>query len=445
MDMFERLPTPFGLVRAGVAPDHQKDKSVTRVYDKSADRSSFRFYGNVEFGKHLHLDDIRSHYHQVVFATGAQSDKALGIPGENLRGSHTATEFVAWYNGHPDFVDRQFDLSGRSAAIIGLGNVAIDVARILCKSPEELAITDIADHALEAIRASSIDTIYILGRRGPAQAAFSPPEIKEMGELSATDVSIREEEAKLDDLSRAALADSGDKNAAKNVELINDLAHWEATGRDKQLIIRFMVSPREFLSDAEGNLCAIRIVRNEAYRDDQGEVRVRPTEIEELIDCDIVFRSVGYRGVEMPDIPFDESTATFNNVAGRIVDEAGEAVRGLYAAGWIKRGPTGVIGSNKIDAKETVSLMIEDALAGRCMSPERPAVEDAASVIRSRQPDLVSFEDWREIDAQTLRQHVLGGLGHPIAVSTAAAVVANAAHPRGHIHDDCAGRSLQIG
>jgi ferredoxin--NADP+ reductase len=404
MDMFERLPTPFGLVRAGVAPDHQKDKTVTRAYDKSAESSSFRFFGNVEFGNHIQLEDIKAHYHQVVFATGAHSDRHLDIPGERFPGSHTATEFVAWYNGHPDFAHLNFDLSGSSAAIIGLGNVAIDVARILCKTPEELETTDIADYALEAVRASRVKTVYILGRRGPAQAAFSPPEIKEMGELAETDVQVRTEEAALDALSSAALARSGDKNARRNVELIDEFAHWHARGKDKQLIIRFMVSPVELLKGDDGRVAAIRIVKNEAYQDENGQVRARATTEEELLPVDLVFRSVGYKGVELPGIPFDEAGGTFRNVEGRITDQEGAALPGLYVAGWIKRGPTGVIGSNKTDAKETVTHMIADLLAGQHMQPDQPGIDAAIDLITRRQPELVTYEDWRHIDDIEVRK-----------------------------------------
>ena len=402
IDMYERLPTPFGLVRAGVAPDHQKYKSVTRNYDKSAQGSSFRFFGNVEYGKHIGLTDLREHYHQIVFATGAQSDRSLGIPGEALKGSHSATDFVAWYNAHPDYTDHQFDLSGEAAAIVGLGNVAVDIARILCKSPAELRETDIADHALEALQHSRIKTVYILGRRGPAQAAFTPPEIKEMGELQQADVHVPAEEAALDALSEQALAASQDKNAAKNVEIIRKFSQWQASGREKQLIIRFLVSPLEIIGDAAGKVVAIKLCRNEVLEDDAGGIRAQATSTEEIIPVDLVFRSVGYRGVPLADIPFDEDANTFRNVDGRIVDESGQPVPGLYAVGWIKRGPTGVIGTNKTDARETVGCMVEDALHGRLLQPAKPDIQEAIALVESRQPDLVSYQDWQHIDEHEL-------------------------------------------
>jgi ferredoxin/flavodoxin---NADP+ reductase len=398
IDMFERLPTPFGLVRAGVAPDHQKDKTVTRAYEKSAASADFRFFGNVEFGRHLMLADLRNHYHQVVFATGAQSDRPLGIPGEEAVNSHPATDFVAWYNGHPDFARHRFDLGVGSAAIIGLGNVAIDVARILCKSASELATTDIADHALEALRASRVKTVYILGRRGPAQAAFTPAEISEIGALGETDVHVRQDEAMIDPVSRTALEASGDRNAAKNVAIVLDLAQWQASGRDKQLIIRFMVSPTEIVVDDQGKVAAIRIVRNESYLDRDDVVRARPTGEEEVLPVGLVFRSVGYRGVALADVPFDAASGIIPNRSGRVLGADGLPMAGLYAVGWIKRGPSGVIGSNKTDARETVACMLEDAAAARTFAPAEPRADVVEALIGDRAPRAVTYQHWRTLD-----------------------------------------------
>ncbi|MCB1684186.1 MAG: FAD-dependent oxidoreductase [Pseudomonadales bacterium] len=398
MDMFEKLPTPFGLVRAGVAPDHQKDKSVTRTYEKSAVDGAFRFFGNVEFGRHLTLDDVHRHYHQVVFATGAQSDRALGIPGEDAIGSHPATDFVAWYNGHPEYARHQFDLSAEAVAIIGLGNVAIDVARILCKSIDELKTTDIADHALTALKQSRVKMVYILGRRGPAQAAFTPAEIREIGDLSGTDVRVRPEEAVLDPLSRTALEASGDRNATRNTEIIQNIAQWQAAGREKQLIIRFMVSPTEILTDETNRVTGIRIVKNESVLGPDGTVRSRATGAIETLPVQLVFRSVGYRGVRLSGVPYDESSGVIPNINGRVTGEDGTPLPGYYAVGWIKRGPSGVIGSNKTDAKETVNCMVEDALAGRCLNPVAASADAITKLIEARQPQLVTFENWRKLD-----------------------------------------------
>ncbi|GIV62399.1 MAG: NADP oxidoreductase [Rhodothermaceae bacterium] len=399
VDLFDRLPTPYGLVRYGVAPDHEKIRNVIRMYERTASRPGFRFFGNVAFGEHLGLDDLRTLYHAVIFTTGAQVDRTLGIPGENLAGSHSATEFVAWYNGHPDYRDRTFDLEAERVAIIGVGNVAVDVARILCRTPEELAATDIADEALEALRHSRVREVYLLGRRGPAQAAFTYPEAKELGELAAADVYVPPEEATLDPLSQADLEAQHERDTIKKVELIQDFARRRPTGKPKRLVIRFLVSPVEILDDGTGHVGGLRLVRNELYRAENGALRPRPTGVHEDLPADLVFRSIGYRGVPLPGLPFDERRGILPNEHGRLVDPAtGEVLTGLYAAGWIKRGPTGVIGTNKSCAVETVEHLLADLRAGRHLIPERPSAEAAGNLIRARQPEAVSFEDWKRLD-----------------------------------------------
>ena len=399
LDMYDRLPTPFGLVRAGVAPDHQKDKSVQRAYDKSAQNPNFRFYGNVEYGTDITLADLKRHYHQVMFTTGAPFDRNLGVPGEDLQGSFSATEFVAWYNGHPDFADRKFDLSQEGVAIVGIGNVAMDVARILCKTHDELAVTDIADHALQALKASRVKNVYILGRRGPAQAAFTPPEIREMGEFADADVTVPTDEAELDAASQRMLDEGGDKNAIKNVEKIREYAARKNEGKSRLLTIRFLVSPVELIGE-DGKVAGIKLVKNELVESDDGSIRPRATGQEETIPVGLVFRSVGYKGNPLPDIPHHESWGTILNEAGRVVDEAGAPVTGLYTAGWIKRGPTGVIGTNKTCAQETVGCMVEDLAAGRVNEPEDPSVAGAADLVAGRVADAVSYDDWLKIDAK---------------------------------------------
>ncbi|MCH7743085.1 MAG: FAD-dependent oxidoreductase [Proteobacteria bacterium] len=397
MDMFDRLATPFGLVRAGVAPDHQKDKSVIRAYDKSAASPNFRFYGNVEYGRDFTMDDLEQHYHQVVFTTGAPVDRDLGIPGEGLSGSHSATEFVAWYNGHPDFTDRHFDLSQESVAIVGIGNVAMDVARILCKTYEELAETDMADHALDALRLSKVKNVYLLGRRGPAQAAFTPPEIKEMGELIDADVTVSPEEAKLDAPSLKSIQANPDKNVDKNVAFITDYSTRVQTGKRRLLTIRFLVSPVEIVGH-DGKVTAIKLVKNEAYLAEDGSVRARATEVDEEISVGLVFRSVGYRGAALPAVPFHESWGIIDNEKGRVRSADGTQATGLYTAGWIKRGPTGVIGTNKTCAQETVNCMVEDIGTGVHFNPAESAPGAMERLLRERQPNLVTFEDWKKID-----------------------------------------------
>jgi len=399
VDMIDRLPTPYGLVRAGVAPDHQKIKSVTAAFDKVAAHPRFRFYGGVDFGKDITVADLRLHYHQILYSTGAQTDRRMGIPGEDLKGSHPATEFVAWYNGHPDYRDCRFDLSQERAAVVGVGNVAIDVARILCRSPQELATTDIADHALEALRNSRIKEVYLLGRRGPAQAAFTNPEVKELGELADADVTARPEEVELDELSRAAVERSQDRAALKKVEILREYAARKPGGKSKKLIIRFLVSPVDLCGNEAGGVMALRLVRNRLEATAAGTLQAKPTDQLETLPVGLVFRSVGYRGVPLPGVPFHESWGVILNEHGRVLDpDTKQPVVGEYAAGWIKRGPTGVIGTNKPDAAQTVACMMEDLAAGRILKPEEPDAAAAGLLIRGRQPRCVSYEDWLKLN-----------------------------------------------
>lgn len=399
VDMFERLPTPFGLVRYGVAPDHQKIKSVTAVFDRIARKPNFRFYGYVELGRDISVADLRRHYHQIVYTTGAQTDRSLGIPGEDLIGSYAATEFVAWYNGHPDFRDCEFDLSGERAAIIGVGNVAVDVCRILSRTPEELARTDIADYALEALRNSNIKEVLMIGRRGPAQAAFTTPEVKELGEMEDADAYVPPAEAQLDPLSEEAMSESADRATTRKVEIIQSYAQNKSTGKSRRLVLRFLVSPVEIIGDEQGRVKAIKLVKNELYKTGAGSLRPRATGEYETIPVDLVFRSIGYTGVPLPDVPFKESWGVIENEAGRIIDvESGQPVRGEYTAGWIKRGATGVIGTNKPDAAETVEAMVEDVNNGAILDPECPSIESARELVQSRQPLYFSYDDWLALD-----------------------------------------------
>lgn len=404
VDMFERLPTPYGLVRYGVAPDHQKIKSVTAAFDRMAKDPHFHYYGNVEYGTDMTLDELKDHYHQIVFSTGAQTDRMMEIPGEELMGSYPATEFVAWYNGHPDFRDCVFDLSVEKAAVVGIGNVAVDVARILCRTPEELANTDIADYALEALRHSKVREVTILGRRGPAQAAFTPIEIKELGEMEDCDIIILPEEAALDPLSEASLADA-DRNTVRNVEIVQELSQRPPAGKSKTLYLRFLVSPMEISGDEAGHVTGLTLVRNELYATETGTLRPRATDVTEDLDVGIVFRSIGYRGVPLPGIPFHDRWGVILNDTGRIVDpETKEPLVGLYTAGWIKRGPSGVIGTNKPDAAETVELMLEDARAGKVLQPTHAGVDEAESYVRDHKPTFLSYTDWQKLDAYEIAQ-----------------------------------------
>lgn len=402
VDLYDRLPTPFGLVRNGVAPDHQKIKSVTAAFDRIAANPRFRFFGHVEMGSDVTVDDLKAHYHQILYSTGAQTDRPLGIPGDDLIGSHPATEFVAWYNGHPDYRDCEFDLSQESVAVVGVGNVAVDVARILCRTPEELLKTDIADYALEQLRASRVKEVTILGRRGPAQAAFTAPEAKELGELADCDTFVPADEAELDALSQASLA-AADRAELRKVEFIQELARRQPSGKSKRLTLRFLVSPVELIGDETGRVKQMRLVRNVLYATDAGSLRPKATDQFETLDAGLVFRSIGYRGVPLPGVPFHDSWGVIPNAGGRVLDaDSREPLVGQYTAGWIKRGPTGVIGTNKPDAAETVEAMLTDARAGKLLSPTNATAAAAEALVRGRQAHVVTYDDWRRLDALEL-------------------------------------------
>jgi ferredoxin--NADP+ reductase len=399
VDIFDRLPTPFGLVRFGVAPDHQKIKTVTKAFDRTAQHPNCRFYGYVEIGRDISIDELRDYYHQIVYTTGAQSDRKMNIPGEDFDGSHPATEFVAWYNGHPDYRDFEFDLSGERAVVVGMGNVAVDVARILSRTPAELVKTDIADYALEALANSNIKEVYILGRRGPSQAAFTNPEAKELGELAGADICILPEEAALDPLSQQALEQSNDRATTKKVGLLQDFAHRELTGKSKKLTIRFLVSPVDIFGNDNGLVNGIRLVKNELYLTEAGTLRPQQTAQFEEMPVDLVFRSVGYRGVPIPGVPFHEKWGVILNEQGRVLDpETQKPVVGEYTAGWIKRGPSGVIGTNKPDAVETVTCMLRDLEKGITLKPTQPEVAAIEKLVRQRQPNFFSYQDWLRLD-----------------------------------------------
>ena len=398
VDMIERLPTPYGLVRGGVAPDHQKIKTVIAIYEKIAAHPGFRFYGNVEFGRDLTVQDLEAHFHAILYATGAPTDRHLGVPGEDLTGSHSATEFVAWYNGHPDFRDRTFDLAVERVAVIGVGNVAVDVARILSLGPEVLRTTDMADHAIEALSRSRVREVWLLGRRGPVQAAFTTVEVKELGELEDVDVMVRPEDVEIDPISAEELA-AGRAALKAKVEIVQEFSRRSPSGASRRLHLRFFVSPLELLGDAHGKVTGLRLVRNRLEKTENGTVVARPTgEIEEL-PVGLVFRSVGYQGVPLPGLPFDERRSVTLNEKGRVLDGTTRApMRGHYVSGWIKRGPTGVIGNNKADSVETVNGLVEDATRGAVLEPATPAPEAFDRLVRDRQPRRVTFADWKSID-----------------------------------------------
>ena len=398
IDMFDRLPTPYGLVRGGVAPDHPKIKTVTKVYEKTAQFPGFRFFGHVEYGTDLTHADLLSHYHQIIYAVGAQSDRKMGIPGEDLPGSHAATEFVGWYNGHPDYHDLTFDLSQERVAVVGNGNVAMDVARILASTYEELAQTDIADYALEALKHSRVREIYMLGRRGPAQAAFTNPELKEMGELHDAQVIIQPDDLELDHHSNQVILSGEDRNAERNLQTLLRYAQNGEPAKSRRVHMRFLVSPTQIIgSDA---VEAIEIVRNELYQTSDGSLRPRPTDVTETLSVGLVFRSIGYKGVAIPGVPFDERAGIIPNAEGRVVDsEKLHILTGEYVVGWIKRGPTGIIGTNKPDAQETAEQMLDDFAAGKLLTPSNPAPESIETLLHERGIEYVTFPDWLKLDA----------------------------------------------
>jgi ferredoxin/flavodoxin---NADP+ reductase len=397
VDMFDRLPTPFGLVRAGVAPDHPKIKSVIRVYEKTAQREGFRFFGNVDVGREITVADLATRYNAIVYAYGTATDRQLGIPGEDLPGSHAATEFVNWYNAHPDFAKAQFDLSCDRVVVIGNGNVAADVARMLALPKTELDITDTADHAIGPLISSGVKEIVVLGRRGPAQAAFTNPEVRELGELTDADIVIDPSELELDEISAEFVeSDECEPTNKRNVEIFTQFAQREPEGKPKRVIMKFLRSPVEIQGD--GRVEKLIVGVNELVRDESGAIRARDTGEREEIDCGLVLRSIGYKGVGLEGLPFDSSRGVIPNEAGRVVDpESGEQVAGHYAVGWIKRGPSGVIGTNKKDAQETIDALFADLAAGKV--PEREPVEPGIEeLLAERAPDHVTYDGWEAID-----------------------------------------------
>ena len=404
VDMLERLPTPWGLVRSGVATDHPKIKSVSRVYEKTAAHPRFRYFGNVTLGEDISREDLLAHYHAVVYATGSALDRPLGIPGEDLLGAHAATEFVGWYNGHPDFCDLEVELlRAKRAVVIGNGNVALDVARMLVLGSKELAPTDTADHALEVLAQSSVREVVIAGRRGPAQAAFTNPELLELGELEDADVVVDRDEL---DRALATTDEAAEQNitSRRNVEILRGYAEREPTNTQRRVTLRFLLSPVELIGDESGRVAAVEFVRNELTRREDGSLRAQPTDERERMECELVFRAIGYRGLPLPGLPFDDARGIVPNDGGRVTDPgSGRTLAGEYVVGWIKRGPTGVIGTNKKDAQETVDALLADAQAAsngerRLLAPEEPDAAALENMLRERKPSLVTYSGWEQID-----------------------------------------------
>ncbi|BBX74432.1 FAD-dependent oxidoreductase [Mycobacterium shinjukuense] len=393
VDMLEMLPTPWGLVRSGVAPDHPKIKSISKQFEKTAEDPRFRFFGNLVVGEHVQPADLAERYDAVIYAVGAQSDRTLNIPGEDLPGSISAVDFVGWYNAHPHFEDKTPDLSGARAVVVGNGNVALDVARILVTDPDVLALTDIADHALESLRPRSVEEVVIIGRRGPLQTAFTTLELRELGDLDGVDVIV--DPAQLAGISDDDAAAVG-KTTKQNIKVLRDYAHREPRPGHRRIVFRFLTSPIEIKGD--GKVERIVLGHNELVTDDSGWVSAKDTGEREELPAQLIVRSVGYRGVPTPGLPFDDRRGTIPNTDGRI-----DGSRNEYVVGWIKRGPTGVIGTNKKDAQDTVDTLMADLAAAQASARLADFPQDHADRLvdwlASRQPKLVTSAHWNVIDA----------------------------------------------
>lgn len=393
VEMFDRLPAPWGLARYGVAPDHPETRGVTSMFAGAFKRDAVRFHLNVEVGHDISHAELLDHCHAVIYAVGASGDRRLEIPGEDLPGNFSATEFVAWYNGHPDYADRQFDLSGERAVVIGNGNVALDIARVLTADPQELGRTDIADHALKVLRESNIREVVLVGRRGLRQGAFTGPEFLALGRLPGTEVII--DPSDLDESVAAALADPITDPATRlKLTLAQEYAQRPVIADANRIVFRFLASPQALLG--RDRVESVRLTLNE-IRESGGVAEAVPTTKSEDIATSLVLRAVGYRGAAMPDVPFDPRAGIIPNENGRVVDAAG-VLPGVYAVGWIKRGPRGVIGTNRRDAEETVDALVDDFSLGRLGTPVQGRA-DLTALLGGRCPNLVDRQGWGLIDA----------------------------------------------
>ena len=398
-DLFDKLIAPHGLVRYGVAPDHQNIKAVSKVYERIAGDKNFRYFGNVEYCSNLHLDDLQQFYDAIIFAVGAQSDRKLGIPGEDLPNSFSATEFVAWYNGHPQFSNFAPDLKVTSAAVIGVGNVAMDVARILARTVDELKVTDIADHALNALAESEAEDIYVLSRRGPAQVKFTPIEIKEFGELEIAEPIVLPSEIQLDEIS-AKLVET-DPEMQRNLDVLRSYVKDKPVGKQRRVHFRFLLSPTELIADEKGRLMAVQCEKNQLLPNDDGtDMKAIGTGEYETIPVGMVLRSVGYKGLPLQGLPYNPRSGVIPNQQGRIIDDKQQPILGLYVVGWAKRGPTGVIGTNRTDAVESVEKLIED------LPQLKPAPNPDPQALITHLQQLgvryVSLSEWQTINAMEL-------------------------------------------
>ncbi|WP_396919303.1 FAD-dependent oxidoreductase [Mycolicibacterium sp.] len=392
VDMIEMLPTPWGLVRSGVAPDHPKIKSISTQFENIAEDPRFRFFGNIAVGEHVQPAELAERYDAVIYAVGAQSDRSLNIPGEDLPGSVAAVDFVGWYNAHPRFGEMTPNVSGSRAVVVGNGNVALDVARILVSDQKALAHTDIADHALASLDARGVEEVLVIGRRGPLQATFTTVELRELGDMEGLeDVDVILDPADFADITDEDLEAAG-KTVKQNIKVLRGYAQREPRGAKRRIVFRFRTSPIELRG--EGRVSSIVLGRNELVRGADGRVVAKDTGEREELSAELVVRAVGYRGVPTPGLPFDERSATIPHTNGRI-----DGSRNEYVVGWIKRGPSGVIGSNKKDSAETVNTVLEDLRDAELGDFGDDHAAKLAGWLAERQPKLVTGNHWRAIDA----------------------------------------------
>ncbi|MFL6086310.1 MAG: FAD-dependent oxidoreductase [Mycobacterium sp.] len=390
VDMLEMLPTPWGLVRSGVAPDHPKIKSISAQFEKTAMDPRFRFFGNIVIGEHLQAAELAERYDAVIYAVGAQSDRSLGIPGEDLPGSVAAVDFVGWYNAHPHFEEMAPDISSGRAVVVGNGNVALDVARILVTDPDVLATTDIADHALQSLHDRGVEEVLIVGRRGPLQAPFTTLELRELGQLEGLgDVDVIVDPADFADISDED-AEAAGKTVKNNIKVLRGYAEREPRGAKRRIVFRFRTSPVEI--KGEGRVESIVLGRNQLV-EENGRIVAKDTGEREEVPVQLVVRAVGYRGVPTPGLPFDDRSGTIPHTNGRI-----EGRRNEYVVGWIKRGPTGVIGSNKKDSQETVNTLISDLSGVHLADVDADYSEQLVEWLLERQPKLITDDHWKLID-----------------------------------------------
>jgi ferredoxin--NADP+ reductase len=390
IDLFDLLPAPYGLVRYGVAPDHPRIKGIIRALYEVLDRGDIRFFGNVQYGKDITLEELKEHYHAVIFATGAIKDADLNIPGIELDGSYGAADFVNWYDAHPDF-PRTWDLSAKEIAVIGNGNVALDVARVLAKDPQDMLATDIPENVYQGLLHSKATDVHVFGRRGPAQVKFSPLELREACHINNVDVIVYDEDFQYDEGSQQAI-DSNNQTRVM-VKTLEELRENELTGAPRRLHLHFFSSPAEVIG-TDGKVSAFKIERTKL----DGNGGVVPTGEFRTYPVQALYRAVGYFGSELAEIPFDAKHGVIKNAAGRVLDDAGQQIPGVYATGWIKRGPVGLIGHTKADAMETIACIMEDQ--SKLWSPTKTEESAVDELLNSKKVHYMGWPEWLKIDAR---------------------------------------------